>query len=792
LNAQKDSCKSILNGEILDVDTKKPIPFALVRIKGTDKSSMTNLEGEFKIDGLCSERNTLVISCFGYCDSICENHYQNGEMPQMFLTQNVHSIDQVTINIQVNKANGAESLSQVSIEKNEIEINPTQSLAAILENQQGVSLASTGTNIQLPIIHGLYGNRIMILNNGLKHGFQNWGRGHAPEIDASSAYKITVVKGAAGVRFGPEALGGAVLVESDPLHLQKPMYVLLGSGFQTNGKGYNLRFGTGKGGENWSYFVNGNFTKIGDRNTPKYMLTNTGKDDINIGFGTRYYTKKWDFKLRYSLTNQNLGLLRASFTNSPTAIVQAFNSEQPNPAYTQQFSYIINEPNQLVQHHLAKAEVKWKYSEHANLTLIIGKQLNNRQEFDVRRNSHLPIIDLSLYTNDYQLEWEHPDWFGIDGLMGMQYFHQDNDNNPGTGTTAYIPNYNSRRYSLFIVESKKFHHNLFEVGVRGDLESNKIIGREVNQDLFKDDYMLMNLTSSIGYVRNFGKSNSFRTNIGTAWRAPNMAELYSYGQNGFKSSFGLLRYYFNNASVKSDQVIKMADSGIEPEKGVKFINELNINKKKHSHVLTGYAHYLQNYIFERPYTLIGTFRGPQTVFLFDQADVFFTGIDYSWNADWTKQLEGTFGCSYLWSRNISDSEPTINQPPVTLNYKIDWSHKLWKFTKSNLTLRSFYRFKQFQAPRAVTLDQIIEGGVDITPESQIFDFKSAPEGYFMINLSWLFEWKAISGGVTINNLLNTSYRDYLNSMRYFADAPGTNVLVNLNYKFNFKSKLNKF
>ena len=49
-----------------------------------------------------------------------------------------------------------------------------EDLASAIEDEQGISLISVRFNVQLPIIHGLYGNRILILNNGLKHGFQNW------------------------------------------------------------------------------------------------------------------------------------------------------------------------------------------------------------------------------------------------------------------------------------------------------------------------------------------------------------------------------------------------------------------------------------------------------------------------------------------------------------------------------------------------------------------------------------------------------------------------------------------
>ena len=788
LLAQSDSCGYTISGKILDVETKEPIPYVSVMTRDGSKGTIANEKGEFVIDSLCSKINTLFVSCYGYCDSLCEHNHQHGKVPHIYLTQKVIDVGEVTIKAQVNKKEGTESISQITIDKVELKSDPTQSLASVIEDQQGVSLTSTGTNIQLPVIHGLYGNRILILNNGLKHGFQNWGKDHAPEIDISTANKITIIKGAAGVRFGPEALGGAIIVESNPLYLKEPFYAEVSTGYQTNGKGYNSGFELGQGRKHWSYFINGNYTKIGDRNTPDYVLTNSGKEEFSTGAGVHYRTEKIGVKAYYSLIDQNLAVLRASYAHSGRVIREAYEADRPDSSFTLPFSYVINEPNQLTQHHLAKGEVKWNYSNHANIKFVVGQQLNRRKEFDVRRNSHKPIINLDLITRDAQLEWKHPDKFELDGIFGVQYFYQDNDNNPGTGTTPYIPNYNTSRYSAFIVESKRIGEDMIEAGIRVDLEENNVRGRETNQDLFRDEYSFRNITSSIGYVKNFRRTNSFRTNLGTAWRTPNMAELFSFGQHGFKTVYGLLRYYFNeDGKLKTNRVIPISESNVEVEKGLKYVNELKINTKFHAHTLTGYSHYILNFIYERPFGVIGTFRGPQPVFIIRQSDAFFAGFDYDWKSEWSKQLDGIFGVSYLWSRNLSDKETLINQPPVTVSYKFSWQQKKkGKLTYSRFIAKPFYRFEQFQAPITVTPNQLIDGDVVITSDSEIFDFKAAPKGYFMFNIAWQFEWRKINGSVAVNNLFNTNYRDYLNEMRYFADAPGRNILFTLNYKFNAK------
>lgn len=82
------------------------------------------------------------------------------------------------------------------------------SLGALLEQVSGVSSISTGTTIAKPVIQGMYGNRILIINNGTRQTGQQWGADHAPEVDMNGSNSIQVVKGSDAVRYGSEALGG--------------------------------------------------------------------------------------------------------------------------------------------------------------------------------------------------------------------------------------------------------------------------------------------------------------------------------------------------------------------------------------------------------------------------------------------------------------------------------------------------------------------------------------------------------------------------------------------------------
>ena len=532
-----------------------------------------------------------------------------------------------------------------------------------------------------------------------------------------------------------------------------------------------------------SYTFGYNNIKIGDRHAPDYMLTNSGKEEQAINLGIHYHIKSFDIKLYYNYVHLNNGLLRASIFESGNAISRAFSSNEP--LFIRPFSYSINEPNQLATHHLLKANINWWYSEDEKISLTIGSQKNERREYDVRRNSHKPIVNLELYSYDYLLEWDHSISDNFSGIFGLHYFIQNNDNIYGTGTTPLIPNYNSNRLSFYLVEGYKILNNLFEFGMRYDMENYGVRGREKNQDVFRDENDFSNLTFSLGYERIVSDKFSFESNIGSAWRTPNMAELYSFGSHGFKTSFGLLRYYFSeDGRVKTDKVLKMDGNYFSSEKSLKLVNELNFSTEKSKLKITLHSNYISNYIFDKPIGLFQTIRGPMPYFVFDQTDVLFLGSDITYRRDVSKKLRSSFTFGYLFTKNFNRGGNLIDQPPIRINNTFNWTtNNFWKINSSEISITPSYTFNQFRAPETITPDELINNFETFNPQSDIFDFKDAPEGYFLIDFLWKFKIRALDCSLVVKNTLNKKYRNYLNEMRYFADEPGRNFLINFSYKF---------
>ena len=746
--------------------------------------AISDSEGNFKLHNICKDEIDLKAQFLGYTTVIHHHDFYSDDQVDnyhiFYLSPKANVLEGFVVEGQ-EIVGDFESMSLETIDKETLVTQSTQSLASVISDIQGVTFVSTGSNVQLPVIHGLYGNRILIINNGVKHGFQNWGTDHAPEIDVASASNISVLKGSSGVKYGPDALGGVVVVNGNPLELSKKFHGGVSTGYQTNGRGYNASTNFGTGYKKFSYHLGGNHVRVGDLQAPDYSLTNTGKVEWGANLGVRYHLPKWDFKLYYSYVDQNFGILRPSAFESGEKLAEAF--EASEPLIIQDFSYTIAEPRQKTTHHLATAGFDW-YTDLGKVSFLISQQINLRKEFDIRRNSEVPIIDLQLNTSDGRLEWNHSSVFGFEGTVGLQYFSQNNDNNPGTNTTAFVPNYNSQRFSIYAIESTQKGRNTYEFGLRLDHERNSARGREQSQAVFRNEFSFTNFSTSLGYIRDISTNWQFRSNVGSAWRPPNMLELYGFGTYGFKGVFGLWRYYYNaNGTPQSDRVLTEDDEAIDVEKGYKWINELAYKKNNNVLTMTLYGHFIENFIFERPETVSRTFRNvANPIFFYDQANALFVGTDLTYSHRFNEHVKSTLGISYLWSKNVEENEPLINQPPININAELSWQTPTFLgLDFSQFTIQASYTLGQFQAPVTITISQILSGDVSITQETEIFDFKDVPDGYFLGHTKWRWKLGKFGGEVEIRNILNSSYRDYLNQMRYFADEPGRNYTIQINY-----------
>ena len=270
-----------VDGQVLDIATQEPLPYASVQVKGLPVGDQTDEQGHFHIEHLCRREFDLIISYVGYKTAV-HHHDVYHAVPRILLAHDSITLQSVTVEGELVEGDLYSGTVQ-RLSPQEFAQQQSGSLGDLAANLSGVSTLSTGSNVAKPIVHGLHGNRVLIINNGVRHEFQNWGDEHAPEIDPSLAQDISVVKGAATVRYGPDALGGVLLINPPRLELLTPLQgsaQLIG---QSNGRSGEASVSLQKGFHRLSLLGQASVVQQGDLHAPDYQLTNTGKGERERG-----------------------------------------------------------------------------------------------------------------------------------------------------------------------------------------------------------------------------------------------------------------------------------------------------------------------------------------------------------------------------------------------------------------------------------------------------------------------------------------------------------------------------
>lgn len=143
--------------------------------------------------------------------------------------------------------NNAYQSPQASILKgDELRLKQNDTLGKMLEGELGVSNASYGPGVGIPVIRGFTGSRVRMMQNGLgSHDVSSLSPDHAVAIEPIFAESIRISRSSENIRYGGNAIGGVVEVEDYRIPEKRQDQLLSGwleSRYDTNGDGTHSAF----------------------------------------------------------------------------------------------------------------------------------------------------------------------------------------------------------------------------------------------------------------------------------------------------------------------------------------------------------------------------------------------------------------------------------------------------------------------------------------------------------------------------------------------------------------------
>ncbi len=730
---------------------------------------MVDSSGNFIISHFCPGKFTIRISYVGYRSIDTTLNVSTSMVFGFLLTSQTQQLTSVTVTAQVLHKDELTVAVRDTVAGLAIAETRGLSLGESLKSIAGVNSLQTGPNISKPVIHGVYSNRILIVNNGVRQEGQTWGNDHAPEIDPFIATKFTVIKGPASIRYGSDAIGGVVLVDPKDMRKEPGIDGNINIVGMTNGRVgvasgmVEEAFGGKLDGLSWR--LQGTLKRAGNAQTANYYLSNTGFLEDDYSATVQYNKEHFGMQFYYSQFNTKIGIADASVVGSVADLYQAFARTQP--AVEAGFSYDIGRPYQSVNHQLYKVSAFLDLPGNGGkIEGVYAYQRDNRKEFDADlpyndslNAGNIPDLNFQLNTQTVDLIWEHhPIKNKIVGSIGVNFITHGNVEQ-GTGYFQLIPNFIDYGGGIFGIEKYEAGKWIFEAGLRYDYKWLRAYALNPTDPTVevRPTYEWRNTTVNGGVQYKFNDQFSAMYNFGSAWRPPQVIELFADGIHQSAAS-----YEIGDSSLTLERAYNNNLSFIYGGKTIAFEAGFYVN-------------YFNHYIYLKPDSLpVQTIQGAFPSFNYTQVNALFHGLDLSVTYNITNHFTLISKTSIVRARNLDAHDWLVFIPADRYDNSIRYhwdSVGRWKtifIGISNLAVSTQSR---------------------VPPKS---DYVSPPAGYDLwgaeIGCSIPFyRHQFIDVNLTVTNLTNVAYRDYLNRFRYYVDDLGRNVSLRILIPFNSKA-----
>jgi iron complex outermembrane receptor protein len=522
------------------------------------------------------------------------------------------------------------------------------SLGDTLKNEVGIQSTSFGPTSGRPIIRGLEGNRIRILQNGLGTlDASSQSLDHAIPIDTLTIDKIEVVRGPMSLLYGSSAVGGVVNIVNNRIHRE---------------------FGEGAVSQ---------FDVRGETVNNGLSLSN------RIDYGVNKWMLHFDGSLQ-NMTNQEIpGYARSKRAHSRSPQTPEPKNEVPN-SYGNQHSLAIGASKVFDRGYAGFSFYRFDndYGSIAEPDVSI-RMVQNRAEFATEyrpEDGAIQIIRLRSAQSFYKHEEFEGDAVGTTfrngGNESRLEFHSGHGNLSGVtglqtqfntfkaqGDEAFLPTSDNISLSAFSLQKLAVSEKDFlEFGAR--IEENGMKKRSSANFGKSDEHHFTGLNGSLGYQRILTKGYSLGGSYSYTERAPTFQELYANGAHVATGTF------------------ERGNDNLKKEKANAF--EISFKKDLPSSMLTVsvYSQWFENYIALNPTTAVDGGSGfPVNVYAQENARIYGAELD-SREEIVHEFLKGTWW--WITKADITrgtgkggDDLPRMPAPRLTLG--VEYQKDQWEF-----------------------------------------------------------------------------------------------------------------
>lgn len=747
-----------IEGQVRGTD-QQPLPGVNVVVPSLQRGTTTDEDGRYRLADLPEETLSVEFRFIGF-KTVTSTVSLTSQPTTLDVTLESETVELDEV---VKTADGASALlnratlAVTRLEAEEVELLRGQTLGETLGKLPGVTTLTTGPSISKPVIRGLHSQRVLVLNAGVPQEGQQWGGEHAPEIDPFAPVRIEVVRGAAGVEYGVGAIGGVIRLEPRDLPTAAALQGSVSmNGFSNNrqGSGSVLLERAIRAVPGVAWRAQGSYRKAGSSHTPDLVIGNSGFEELNGSFTVGLQRARFGLEAHASHFGTELGIFRGAHIGNFDDLQRAIERGAPTARYD--FSYGIDAPKQNVRHTLMTVRGRYTLDSGDQLEAQYGTQWNRRQEFDAHRRFGNPLddpaFDLTLITQTLDAKLKTKPRGSVFGVVGISGMNQGNVN----GELGYlIPNFRALTGGAYARATWVQGPWTVEAGSRFDHRWLRAFPQMSRLEGFVERVnTYTSLSGVVGAIWQFAESWSVAANIGTAWRPPGVNELYSFGVH-----HGTAQFEIGDATLSGERSYNIGVTLRHVSERARFeVSAFNNS-------MDGYIH-----LFPEPEPRV-TIRGAFPSFRYVQTDAWLRGFDGVAEYQVLRFLAVGAQASIIRGDDRRTDQPLIFMPADRLRLSSTFSlPDLGVLRDSQVELGGSFVSRQTRFPVGA-------------------EAADPPDGYTLFSAGYRAQlmWGAtpITLSCSVENLLNTTYRDYLSRFRYYIDDPGRNVVLRVQFPLGF-------
>lgn len=540
-----------VSGQVRQSGTMKPVTKAAIVIEGTALQTTTDSDGRFSIANVPAGTQHLIIAAPGLMPLRID--VTIGKTPpaplDVLLEREVHYTE--VISVSPTARDPFEAYQPTSVLAGQLLTQQIESsIGATLERQPGVAERSLGPGASRPVIRGMDGDRVLILEDGQRVGDLSSQSGdHGVAVNPASASRIEVVRGPATLLYGASALGGLVNVITETVPTtaftgtKGNMVIDLASGAREAGAAADVRWGNGR----WAIHAGGSGRRNGDVRTPDGRVDNT---QSRGGFGS----------------------LGAAWTGSRGFLGASYGYDNTK------YGIPVVEEGQLEmtpRRHMVAVK--------AGASNLGGILESFRANYASRRYRHEEQVAgeigtrFSNDTDEFDVLLRHRQVGRLTGTVGTWLL---NRNFAAIGEEALSPPVHERGAALFFYEEMTWPHVTFQFGARVNHAS-----YDPEEDLPSRDFT--DVSGSIGLLYRPAAANeklTFAASLARAARHPALEELYFFGPHHGNFAF------------------EVGNPNLESEKALGFDLSVRWRAGRMSGEVSYFRNSIDEYIFRKPIT----------------------------------------------------------------------------------------------------------------------------------------------------------------------------------------------